>query len=82
VKEKLVSLVPFFEKEQNRIETIHIQYVQKQIEMNTNKVIMTKFYSVSYHHLCHHPCHQLLLCWYNNSFHVKQMTSVDCSFID
>ena len=33
-------------------------FVRKQIEMNTNNVIMTKLYGIS----CHHPCHHLCCC--------------------
>jgi len=50
-------------------------YVRKQIETNANtntdKMIMTKLYGISCHHLCHRLCCQLLSCWYKNSFRVQ-----------
>ena len=50
-------------------------YVRKQIEMNTNKVIMTKFYGVSCHHPCHDLCHQLL-CRHNKIHSMIQLMTL------
>ena len=39
---------------------------------------MTKLYGVSCHHLCHHLCHQLLLPWYNGTFHAIVCVTISC----